>query len=94
MRIFQKPLEFEWDDGNKNKNFMKHQVTDIECEEIFFDKDKKILRDVFHSRKEKRYIILGKTKLYRLLFMVFTIRNNKIRVISARDMNKKERKLL
>jgi uncharacterized DUF497 family protein len=84
------PHEFEWDKGNKDKNWLKHKVKNEECEEIFFDKKKKILKDVLHSGKEKRFIILGKTKKERLLFVVFTIRNKKVRVISARDVNKKE----
>ena len=90
MITIKKPLEFEWDKGNKDKNWLKHRVTNEECEEVFFDKNKKILKDVLHSDKEKRFIILGKTKKGRLLFVVFTIRNKKIRVISARDINKKE----
>ena len=93
MKIFKKSLEFEWDKGNKNKNFLKHRVSDGECEEIFFDPNKKIAKDNFHSAKEDRYIIIGRTKLQRILFLVFTIRKNKVRVISARDLNKKERKL-
>jgi len=93
MRIFQTPLEFEWDKGNKGKNFIKHQVTDGECEEVFFDGRKKILRDVLHSGKERRYILIGATRIQRLLFLVFTARKNKIRIISARDINKKERNL-
>jgi len=84
------PHKFEWDKGNKDKNWLKHKVKNEECEEIFFDKKKKILKDVLHSGKEKRFIILGKTKKERLLFVVFTIRNKKVRVISARDVNKKE----
>lgn len=78
--------------GNRNKNFVKHGVMDTECEEVFFDSNKRILKDVFHSDREQRYIIIGQTKFKRLLFIVFTLRNNKVRVISARDLNKKERK--
>lgn len=90
MITIKEPYEFEWDKGNKDKNWLKHKVKNEECEEIFFDKKKKILKDVLHSGKEKRFIILGKTKKERLLFVVFTIRNKKVRVISARDVNKKE----
>lgn len=93
MKLFKDNLKFEWNKGNKNKNFFSHQVTDEECEEVFFDYHKKIARDVIHSQKEKRYILVGQTKKSRLLLVVFTIRNDKIRVISARDLNKKERKL-
>ena len=90
MITIKEPHEFEWDKGNKDKNWLKHKVKNEECEEIFFDKKKKILKDVLHSGKEKRFIILGKTKKERLLFVVLTIRNKKVRVISARDVNKKE----
>lgn len=90
MITIKEPHEFEWNKGNKDKNWLKHKVKNEECEEIFFDKKKKILKDVLHSGKEKRFIILGKTKKERLLFVVLTIRNKKVRVISARDVNKKE----
>lgn len=91
MQVFKNPLAFEWDEGNKDKNFVKHKVTNEECEEIFFDPKKKIAEDIFHSGKEQRNIVIGKTKLGRYLFLVFTIRNNKVRIISARDLSKKER---
>ena len=81
--------EFEWDTGNTNKN-IKHKVVDTEAEEVFFDQNKVVYKDVLHSRKEIRYILLGKTKTKRLLFVVFTKRKNKIRIISARVVNKKE----
>ena len=68
-------------------------MRDEECEEVFFDYKKKILKDKIHSGKEERYLLIGKTKKQRLIFLVFTIRKNKIRVISARDLNKKEYKL-
>ena len=93
MKLFTKPIQFQWDKGNANKNFYKHSITDTECEEVFFDSKKVISKDIFHSRKEPRHILLGQTKAGRLLYTVFTIRNNKIRIISSRDINKKERKL-
>lgn len=69
---------------------MRHGVSDQECEEVFFDSNKRVLKDVLHSGNEERFILLGKTKTKRLLFCVFTIRKDKIRIISARDINKKE----
>lgn len=93
MIVLGEPLRFEWDHGNKNKNYKKHGVTDQECEEAFFDLRKKILRDIFHSHNEDRYILLGETKRKRKLFVVFTMRSDKLRVISARDLNKREQKL-
>lgn len=85
-----KLVEFVWDKGNEGKNRLKHRVTDKECEEVFFDKKKKIFKDKLHSGKEERFRIVGKTKRQRLLFLAFTVRGRKIRVISARDINKKE----
>jgi len=93
MNIFRKPIGFEWDKGNKGKNWLKHRVADHECEEVFFDSQKRILKDVLHSRREARYILLGQTKKQKVLFIVFTIRKDKVRIISARNLNKKERNL-
>ena len=89
MKVNRKVLEFVWDRGNTNKN-QKHEVEDKETEEVFIDKKKKIFKDILHSGREKRYRVVGKTKRDRLLFVAFTIRNKKIRIISARDINKKE----
>lgn len=82
-------VEFEWDRGNAGKN-KKHGVEDSESEEVFFDEYKTMLQDVLHSYGEERFILLGKTKRARLLFIVFTRRDKKIRIISARDVNKNE----
>ncbi len=84
---------FIWDKGNIDKNWKKHRVTSTECEEAFFDENKVVLKDVLHSGEEERFIILGKTRENLLLFVVFTVRRKKIRVISARDVNRRERKL-
>ena len=84
---------FEWDNGNRGKNFKRHGVTDEECEEVFFDEQKKIMKDALHSDAEDRSILIGKTARARVLFVVFTIRGNNIRIISARDCSRKEKKL-
>jgi len=90
MRVNLTVLEFEWDKGNIDKN-KKHDVEDKESEEIFFDGGKVILKDKLHSSdSEERFIILGRTKKGRLLYLVFTKRGKRIRIISARDTNKKE----
>lgn len=86
------PLLFDWDKGNRGKNLKGHKVSDEECEEAFFDPIKRINEDKPHSKKEERYIFIGQTKSERKLFIVFTVRNEKIRVISARDLSRKERK--
>lgn len=88
MRIYKKPLEFEWDQGNIGKN-KKHKVDDLEAEEVFFDEKKKSHKDIIHSGIEERYILLGKTKKNRLLYLVFTVRQGRVRIISARDVNEK-----
>ena len=91
MKVNPQELEFEWDPGNSGKNKLKHNVEDWECEEAFFDPCKVIiLKDKLHSGGEERFILLGKTISKRLLFIAFTIRSNKIRVISARDVRKKK----
>ncbi len=89
MINFKEPLEFEWNKGNIGKN-KKHNVEDEEAEEVFFDENKNTFKDHLHSDGEERVRIVGKTKKGRLLFVVLTIRKGKIRIISARDINKKE----
>lgn len=87
-----KPIEFEWNEGNYDKNLIKHQVSNQECEEVFGTDKAVLAQDFIHSISEPRYIIIGPTKGFRVLYIVFTIRSNRIRVISARDTNKKERR--
>lgn len=81
---------FEWDDGNSNKNFYLHGVTDGECEDLFFNLPLIITTDKAHSTNEKRFFALGRTDANRRLFIAFIVRNKLIRVISARDMTKSE----
>lgn len=88
---FEDNLAFQRDSGNSDKNLLKHRVSNDECEQVFIDPDKIIIPDTQHSGPENRYIIIGKTKQGRTLFVVFTIRNKLIRVISARDLNREER---
>ena len=77
---------FEWDHGNNTKNWDKHDVSAIECEQIFFNKPLIVNRDSKHSKLENRYYALGRTDMNRLLFAVFAVRSEKIRIISVRDM--------
>lgn len=90
MVLLPQPIAFEWDKGNENKNVVTHSVTNQECEEVFFDRKKKILKDILHSKTENRYVLIGTTKPGRKLFIAFTIRGKNLRIISARDLNKKE----
>lgn len=96
MDAFEKLLKctgFEWDQNNIKKIWAKHNVSPFECEQVFFNEPLMAQEDVKHSQKEARYYVLGKTDKTRLLFVVFTVRKNLIRVISARDMSKKERQV-
>ncbi len=83
---------FEWDKGNFDKSYQKHGITPKESEEVFLDENLRVIRDIKHSQKEDRFIALGKTFAEKILFIVFIIRKNKIRIISARKINRKERK--
>ena len=84
---------FQWDAGNADKNWERHQVTQGECEQVFFQRPLRIAGDLPHSQAEARYAALGQTAAGRRLTLVFTIRGTLIRVISARDMSRRERRL-
>ncbi len=83
---------FDWDTGNKIKNKKKHNVETVECEEAFFN-EALVTKDQLHSQNEDRYTAYGITNSERKLYIIFAIRNNKVRVISARDQDKKERRI-
>jgi len=91
IKEFEKIAGFQWDKGNINKNLIRHKVENWECEQIFFNNPLLLLEDPGHSNTEKRWAAFGKTDVNRLLIVIFTIRDDLIRVISARDMDKKER---
>lgn len=96
MKILPEPLAFQWDKGNIFKNAKKHNVTVQEAEEVFVNDQFIIAEDTKHSENEQRFYGLGQTKTGqtktgRRLFVAFTIRAKTIRVISIRDMKKKER---
>jgi uncharacterized protein len=93
MDILPNIKRFEWDEWNIHKNWLKHRVSYLECEEVFFNEPLIIQPDKLHSDKEPRYYGLGKTNRNRLLFIVFTVRKDSIRIISARDMNNKEKRV-
>ena len=87
------PRGFEWDEYNIRKNWEKHGVSSAECEEIFFNAPL-LVAEVDRSKilyREQRRLAYGVTNANRPLFVVFTLRGDKVRVISARDMNRKER---
>ncbi|MEH6571510.1 MAG: BrnT family toxin [Halioglobus sp.] len=86
---------FDWDSGNSRKSADKHDVSQSEAEQLFFNAPLLLLQDGKHSQKEARYHALGKTDSARQLHVTFTLRSGGtlIRVISARDMHRKERSI-
>ena len=84
---------FDWDEGNKRKSVKKHAVSRFEAEQVFFNQPLLVLSDPKHSQDEARYHALGKTNGARQLHITFTLRSldTLVRVISARDMHRKER---
>ena len=93
MVDFTQITSFDWDEGNSRKNDEKHGVSQAEAEQLFFNEPLLLLPDNLHSHPEPRIHALGKTDGGRYLHITFTLRfdNSKIRVISARDMHRKER---
>lgn len=91
MLDFSKIIGFEWDKGNLDKNLIKHNVVNNEAEEVFAS-NPIVLPNIRHSRQEKRYFCLGQTNKGRKLYVSLTVRSSRIRIISARDMSRKERK--
>ncbi|MBF0135978.1 MAG: BrnT family toxin [Magnetococcales bacterium] len=93
MIDFERTIGFDWDSGNKRKSVDKHGVNQEEAEQVFFNLPLLLVEDIQHSQAEQRIHALGKTKSGRLLHVTFTLRHHstRIRVISARDMNRKER---
>ena len=92
MLNFNNIIGFDWDDGNDPKND-KHAVSMAEAEQLFFNDPLLLLEDAKHSQSASRIHALGKTDEGRMLHITFTLRkkNALTRVISARDMHKKER---
>ncbi len=84
---------FEWDEGNAQKNWIRHRVTRLECEQVFFNQPLIVARGEGRAPDELRFYALGQTDAGRELFLVFTLRGDLVRVISARDMSRKERRV-
>lgn len=83
---------FEWDEGNSEKNWRAHAVTRAEAEEAFANAPVVVAEDVRHSQEEPRLTLLGRTNADRYLFVVFTVRESRVRVISVRPMSRRERR--
>lgn len=92
MLDLNKIIGFDWDDGNARKND-KHSVSTAEAEQVFFNAPLLLLADDTHSHSDSRLHALGKSDEGRVLHITFTLRQSGllIRVISARDMHRKER---
>jgi len=84
--------EFDWDFGNTDKNVAKHKISNSESEEVFFNPNL-VLADEKHSVAEDRFFLLGRTNQEIILFVVFTVRGDKIRVISSRSASRKEKQI-
>lgn len=85
-------MEFDWNEGNRDKNWVTHSVTREEAEECFFNISLQF-DDIKHSQKEPRRVLLGITDQGRILTVIYTLRGEKVRIISARPMSREERKL-
>jgi len=81
--------EFEWDEANIT-HIARHDVAPEEAEDVFFDINNVVDEDIEHSLTEKSILIIGKTSSGRVLYQIFTRRGNRIRVVSSRDINRKE----
>ncbi len=85
------PIEFEWDSGNIDKNSLKHDVSSCEAEEVLINKPLLIANAIHSTENEKRFYAFGRTLKGRKISISFTVRKDRVRVIMARDMSKKER---
>lgn len=91
-KFFKDVEGFQWDEGNSQKNWVRHKVIQVEAEQVFFNRPLVVTSLVREDLREIRYFALGKTDAERLLTIVFTLRDRLIRVISARPMSRPERK--
>ena len=95
MIDFEKVEGFDWDAGNARKSEEKHDVSQTEVEQVFFNVPLVLTPDLKHSQTEPRFHALGQTNMGRLLHITYTLRfdGRKIRPISARDVHRKERRI-
>lgn len=84
---------FQWQQRNMENNLLKHGVSPLEGEQLFFNQPLVVAPDLKHPQCEERFYALGRTDSDRFLFVVFTVRAQKLRIISARDMSRKERNI-
>lgn len=93
LEDFTQAKGFDWDEWNTEKIWEKHEVSSAGCEQVFFNQPLVAGEGIAHSQDEVRFYVLGKTDAGRALFLVFTIRDELIRIITARDMSRKERRI-
>ncbi|HLG29642.1 MAG TPA: BrnT family toxin [Candidatus Brocadiales bacterium] len=86
-----KEITFDWDQWNIQKNETKHGISSLEAESSFYDNNLVIFKDIKHSTNEDRLIAYGKSAYNNIIMIAFTIRNEKIRIISARKASRKEK---
>lgn len=91
--FFPQVSTFEWDEGNSDKNWHRHGVSRAEAEQVFLNRPLLVADDRRHSDDETRYFALGHTDAGRFLAVVFTLRGPRLRVISARAMSRRERRV-
>jgi len=84
---------FQWDAGNSQKNWLAHDVSQVETEQVFFNRPVLVWSDERHSQSEARHYVLGRSSAGRRLTIVFTVRDRLVRPIMARDMSRRERRL-
>ena len=82
---------FQWDEGNSEKTWVRHEVSQAECEQLFLNKPIVVAFDEGHSKLERRFVALGRAESGRQLTVVFTVRGSLLRVISGRPMSRRER---
>ena len=92
MNNFDEPRGFQWDSGNREKNWLKHGVTNAEAEQVFSNRPIIYAEPESQIWGELRRYAYGQTDEGRKLFVVFTFRQGLIRVISVRDMSRRERR--
>ena len=90
--MFGESSEFEWDQGNADKNWKRHRVSIPECEQVFFNKPLAVRTDPGHSSEEVQFFAFGRTDSGRRLAVVFMMRKGRIRVVTARDQSRRERR--
>ena len=89
--FFERLESFQWDEGNSEKTWVRHEVSQAECEQLFLNRPIVVTFDEDHSKLERRFVALGRADSGRQLTVVFTVRGPLLRVISGRPMSRRER---